>query len=56
LRNGKEEEIGSAGDEELSGGFRRRPFSFFPDHCSGGKNSESLAMDVSVDALDLVCT
>jgi hypothetical protein len=56
LRSGKEEELGSASDEELGGGFRWRPFSFFPDPCSGGKNSESLALDVSVDALDLIRT
>jgi hypothetical protein len=56
LRGGKEEELDSANDEELGGGFHRCPFSFFPDPCSGGKNSESLALDVSVDALDLVRT
>jgi hypothetical protein len=57
LRNNKEEELGSMSDEELGGGFCRRPFSFFVDPCSGGKNSESLAVvDVSVDILDLVCT
>jgi hypothetical protein len=53
LRSGKEEELGSASDEELGSGFRWRPFSFFPDPYFGGKNSESLALDVSVDALDL---
>jgi hypothetical protein len=31
LRSGKEEELDSASDEELGGGFRRRRFSFFPD-------------------------
>jgi hypothetical protein len=56
LRSGKEEELGSAGDEELDGGFCRRPFSFFPDPYSGDKNSESLALNISVDALDLVRT
>jgi hypothetical protein len=56
LHSGKEEELGSASDEELDGGFHRRPFSFFADPCSGGKNSESLAVDVSIDALDLVRT
>jgi hypothetical protein len=49
LHSGKEEELGSTSDEELGGGFHRRPFSFFADPCSGGKNSESLAMDVSID-------
>jgi hypothetical protein len=48
---------GSGSDEELSGGFCRRPFSFFVDPCSGGKNSESLVVvDVYVDVLDLVRT
>jgi hypothetical protein len=56
VRSGKEEELGSASDEELGGGYRRRPFSFFADPCSGGKNSKSLDVDVSVDALDLVRT
>jgi hypothetical protein len=56
LRIGKQEELGSASDEELGGGFRRRPFSFFANPCSGGKNFESLAVDVSIDALDLVRT
>jgi hypothetical protein len=54
VRSGKEEELGSASDEELGGGYRRHPFSFLADPCSGGKNSESLDVDVSVDALDLV--
>jgi hypothetical protein len=26
-------------DKELGGGFRRRPFSFFADLCSGGFSS-----------------
>jgi hypothetical protein len=57
MRIGKEEEeLGSASDEELGGGFRRRPFSFFADPCFGGKNSESLDVEVSVDALDLLRT
>jgi hypothetical protein len=57
LCSGKEEALGSASDEELGGGFRRRPFSFFADPCSGGKNSESLVVvDVYVDVLDLVHT
>jgi hypothetical protein len=54
LRSSEEEEVGSDSDEELGGGFRQCPFSFFPDPYSSGKNSQSLALDVSVDALDLV--
>jgi hypothetical protein len=56
VRSGKEEELGSASDKKLGGGFCRRPLSFFADPYSGGKNSESLDVDVSVDALDLVHT
>jgi hypothetical protein len=56
MRIGKEEELGSASDKDLGGGYRRRPFSFFADPSSGGKNSESLDVDISVDALDLVRT
>jgi hypothetical protein len=64
VRSGKEEELGStsdeeldgASDEELGGGYRQRPFSFFTDPCSSGKNSESMDVDVSIDALDLVRT
>jgi hypothetical protein len=56
LRTGKEKELDSASDEELGDGYRRRPFSFFTDLCSGDKNSESLDVDVSVDTLDLVRT
>jgi hypothetical protein len=56
LRISREEELGSGSDEELGGGFHRRPFSFFLDPYSGGKNFQSLALDVYVDALDLVRT
>jgi hypothetical protein len=56
LRSGKEEELGNGSDKELGGGFLRHPFSFFLDPCSSGKNSQSLALDVSVDAIDLVRT
>jgi hypothetical protein len=56
LRSGKEEELGSGSDEELGGGFHRRPFSFFPGPCFVGKNSQFLALDISIDALDLVRT
>jgi hypothetical protein len=57
LRTGKEEELSNNSDKELGGGFRRHPFSFFADPCSGGKNSETLAVvDVSLDVLDLLRT
>jgi hypothetical protein len=57
LAQRQEEELDSTSDEELGGGFHRRPFSFFADPCSGSKNSESLAVvDVCVDVLDPVRT